>query len=317
MREKATAAVYAMKKLRKAEMIRRGQVDHVKAERNVLAEVQSPAIVKLFYSFQDEEHLYLVMEFLPGGDMMTLLMRRDTLTEGEAAFYIGETVLALETIHAANFIHRDIKPDNLLLDRTGHLKLSDFGLCKPVDPLKIPPLPEIAEDSASPVSASGDAAARAAALSHWRSHRRTLAFSTVGTPDYIAPEVLLKRGYGMECDWWSVGAILFEMLVGYPPFYSDEPMTTCRNIVAWPTHLVLPAEARLSPEASDLILRLMCDVDSRLGTRSVEDIKRHPFFRHLAWESLYEGDAPFIPEARRPPVQRSARPRSGRGAGAG
>ncbi|KAM0988832.1 hypothetical protein FF1_012840 [Malus domestica] len=132
-REKATGHVYAMKKLKKSEMLRRCQVEHVKAERNLLAEVDSNCIVKLYCSFQDEEYLYLIMEYLPGGDMMTLLMRKDTLTEDEARFYIGETVLAIESIHKHNYIHRDIKPDNLLLDRNGHMKLSDFGLCKPLD----------------------------------------------------------------------------------------------------------------------------------------------------------------------------------------
>ncbi|KAK6785899.1 hypothetical protein RDI58_014424 [Solanum bulbocastanum] len=132
-REKTTGQVYAMKKLKKSEMLRRGQVEHVKAERNLLAEVDSDCIVKLYYSFQDDDYLYLVMEYLPGGDMMTLLMRKDILTEDEARFYVAETVLAIESIHKHNYIHRDIKPDNLLLDRYGHLKLSDFGLCKPLD----------------------------------------------------------------------------------------------------------------------------------------------------------------------------------------
>ncbi len=105
-------------------------------------------------------------------------------------------------------------------------------------------------------------------------HTLPQAFSTVGTPDYIAPEVLLKKGYGMECDWWSLGAIMFEMLVGYPPFYSDEPLTTCRKIVNWRMFLRFPDEARLSPAARDLICRLMCDVDDRIGTQGgVEEIK--------------------------------------------
>ncbi|KAI5596934.1 hypothetical protein BDE02_02G034500 [Populus trichocarpa] len=132
-REKTTGQVYAMKKLKKSEMLRRGQVEHVKAERNLLTEVDSNCIVKLYCSFQDDGFLYLIMEYLPGGDMMTLLMRKDTLTEDEARFYVGETVLAIESIHKHNYIHRDIKPDNLLLDRYGHLRLSDFGLCKPLD----------------------------------------------------------------------------------------------------------------------------------------------------------------------------------------
>ncbi|KMZ63373.1 Protein kinase [Zostera marina] len=110
-----------------------GEVEHVKAERNLLAEVDSDCIVKLYCSFQDEEYLYLIMEYLPGGDMMTLLMRKDTLTENEAQFYVGQTVSAIESIHKHNYIHIDIKPDNLLLDRNGHMKLSDFGLCKPLD----------------------------------------------------------------------------------------------------------------------------------------------------------------------------------------
>ncbi|GIL95505.1 hypothetical protein Vretimale_1513 [Volvox reticuliferus] len=142
VREKLTSKIMAMKKLKKAEMLSRGQVAHVKAERDVLAEVQNPYIVKLYYSFQDEDFLYLVMEYLAGGDVMTLLMRKDIFTEEETRFYIAETVLGLESIHKAGYIHRDIKPDNLLLTRTGHVKLSDFGLCKPVDVQTLPTLTE-------------------------------------------------------------------------------------------------------------------------------------------------------------------------------
>ncbi|XP_024958793.1 serine/threonine-protein kinase tricorner-like isoform X3 [Cynara cardunculus var. scolymus] len=277
-REKTTGNVYAMKKLKKSEMLRRGQVEHVKAERNLLAEVDSNCIVKLYCSFQDEEYLYLIMEYLPGGDMMTLLMRKDTLTEDEARFYVGETVLAIESIHKHNYIHRDIKPDNLLLDKFGHMKLSDFGLCKPLDCTN---LQEKDFSGANNLSGALQSDGRPAVpkrtqqeqLQHWQRNRRMLAYSTVGTPDYIAPEVLLKKGYGMECDWWSLGAIMYEMLVGYPPFYSDEPMSTCRKIVNWRTHLKFPEEARLSPEAKDLICKLLCNVEKRLGTKGAHEIK--------------------------------------------
>jgi serine/threonine kinase 38 len=122
------------------------------------------------------------------------------------------------------------------------------------------------------------------------------AYSTVGTPDYIAPEVLLKKGYGMECDWWSLGAIMYEMLVGYPPFYSDEPMSTCRKIVNWRTHLKFPEEAKLSPEAKDLISKLLCNVDQRLGTKGADEIKAHPWFKGIEWDKLYQMKAAFIPE---------------------
>ncbi|KAF3796342.1 Serine/threonine-protein kinase 38-like [Nymphaea thermarum] len=304
-KEKVTGHVYAMKKLKKSEMLRRGQVEHVKAERNLLAEVDSNCIVKLYCSFQDEENLYLIMEYLPGGDLMTLLMRKDILTEDEARFYIGETVLAIESIHKHNYIHRDIKPDNLLLDRFGHMRLSDFGLCKPLDCTTLPNLHEHDYGTGNnPTSAPRGVDRQNTApkrtqqeqLLHWQRNRRTLAYSTVGTPDYIAPEVLLKKGYGMECDWWSLGAILYEMLVGYPPFYSDEPMSTCRKIVNWRTHLKFPEEAKLSEEAKDLISRLLCNVEQRLGTKGADEIKAHPWFKDIQWDRLYQMEAAFIPE---------------------
>ncbi|KAL4567509.1 hypothetical protein LXL04_023094 [Taraxacum kok-saghyz] len=127
-------------------------------------------------------------------------------------------------------------------------------------------------------------------------NRRKLAFSTMGTPDYIAPEVLLKKGYGMECDWWSLGAIMYEILVGYPPFYSHDPITTCRKIVHWRNHLRFPEDAMLSPEAKYLIYRLLCDVEHRLGTNGPDQIKSHPWFKDVMWDQLYEMEAAFKPE---------------------
>ncbi|GMI85744.1 nuclear Dbf2-related 5 [Hibiscus trionum] len=299
-REKTSGQVYAMKKLTKSEMLRRGQVEHVKAERNLLAEVDSNCIVKLYFSFQDDEFLYLIMEYLPGGDMMTLLMRKDILTDDEARFYVAETVLAIESIHEHNYIHRDIKPDNLLLDRYGHLRLSDFGLCKPLDcsTLKEQDFSVGGSNEISETEERSGASKRTQQeqLEHWQKNRRMLAFSTVGTPDYIAPEVLLKKGYGMECDWWSLGAIMFEMLVGYPPFYSDDPMTTCRKIVNWKNHLKFPEEAQLSPEAKDLISKLLCNVNQRLGSNGAGEIKAHPWFEGVDWDRIYQMDAAFIPE---------------------
>ncbi|KAK3032036.1 hypothetical protein RJ639_035473 [Escallonia herrerae] len=268
-----------------------GHVEHVKAERNLLAEVDSNCIVKLYCSFQDEEYLYLIMEYLPGGDMMTLLMRKDTLTEDEARFYVGETVLAIE----------DIKPDNLLLDRLGHMKLSDFGLCKPLDCSNLHEKDfSVGNNLSGALQSDGRPVApkrtQQEQLQHWQRNRRMLAYSTVGTPDYIAPEVLLKKGYGMECDWWSLGAIMYEMLVGYPPFYSDEPMSTCRKIVNWRTHLKFPEEAKLYPEAKDLISKLLCNVERRLGTKGADEIKAHPWFNGIEWDKLYHIQAAFIPE---------------------
>ncbi|KAG8495453.1 hypothetical protein CXB51_013106 [Gossypium anomalum] len=344
-REKKSGNIFAMKKLKKSEMLMRGQVEHVRAERNLLAEVASHCIVKLYYSFQDAEYLYLIMEYLPGGDMMTLLMREDTLTENVAKFYIAQSVLAIESIHKHNYIHRDIKPDNLLLDKNGHMKLSDFGLCKPIDCANLPAIyenkPMDDENMTEPMDIDGCITDKSSfrspreQLQHWQMNRRKLAFSTVGTPDYIAPEVLLKKGYGMECDWWSLGAIMYEMLIGYPPFYSDDPITTCRKvrhmsgfiflvlvyhrspslilcsssflkklvvvffsskIVHWKSHLRFPEDSRISHEAKDLICRLLCDVDHRLGTGGAHQIKAHPWFNDVVWDKLYEMEAAFKPE---------------------
>ncbi|KAG4916191.1 serine/threonine-protein kinase tricornered [Glycine max] len=299
-REKTTDHVYAMKKLKKSEMLRRGQVEHVRAERNLLAEVDNNCIVKLYCSFQDDEYLYLIMEYLPGGDMMTLLMRKDILTEDETRFYVGETVLAIESIHKHNYIHRDIKPDNLLLDRYGHLRLSDFGLCKPLDCSTLEEADFSTSQNANGSTRNDEHATpkrtQQEQLQNWQKNRRTLAYSTVGTPDYIAPEVLMKKGYGMECDWWSLGAIMYEMLVGYPPFYSDDPMSTCRKIVNWKSHLKFPEEVRLSPEAKDLISKLLCNVNQRLGSNGADEIKAHQFFNGVEWDKLYQMEAAFIPE---------------------
>lgn len=305
-RAKTTGQVFAMKKLKKSEMLSRGQVEHVRSERNLLAEVDSRCIVKLFYSFQDSEFLYLIMEYLPGGDFMTLLMREDILCENVAQFYMGESILAISSIHQHNYVHRDIKPDNLLLDKNGHVKLSDFGLCKPLDYNYSTILLENEDFSIQDTNmAEAEGNSRPDGepwsmpkdqLLKWKRNRRVLAYSTVGTLDYMAPEVLLKKGYGMECDWWSLGAIMYEMLIGYPPFCSEDPRITCRKIINWRTCLKFPEEPKISPKARDLICHLLCDVETRLGTRGgVEEIKAHPWFEGCHWDKLYEMEAAYQP----------------------
>ena len=289
-RDKKTRDIVAIKKMKKNEMIYKNQVAHVRAERDILAVAKNPWIVELRCSFQDEKFLYLVMEFLQGGDLMTLLMEKDILSEDESRFYIAETILAVESVHKLDYIHRDLKPDNLLIGRDGHVKLSDFGLCKHVEikPRSEKVTESTRRDGLGQVDQSNPNNMNRNLYSKRVEYKRSrkLAYSTVGTPDYIAPEVFGQTGYNETVDWWSVGAILFEMLVGYPPFFSDEPSVTCQKILHWKKTLTIPPEVNLSPEATDILKRFMCDADDRLGTKGTAEIKNHPFFRGLDWDGL-------------------------------
>lgn len=287
VRSKETGQMFALKKVSKNEMVRKNQVSHVKSERNVLALADNPWVVELNSTFQDDKFLYFVMEYLPGGDLMTILIKRDIIPEPEARFYMAECVLAVESVHHLNYIHRDLKPDNILIDSRGHVKLADFGLCKCSEINFDNPfsnLTKIEEDKVEKAN------------SEIFQRSRKLAFSTVGTPDYIAPEIFNKTGYDEKVDWWSLGVIFFEMVVGYPPFYSDEPKITCQKILNWKKTFKVPRDANLSKEATDLIYKLVCDKDERLGTNGATEIKQHPFFKGVDWNNIRNTKAPWIPE---------------------
>jgi serine/threonine protein kinase len=307
-----TGKIYAMKTLKKEEMLKKDQLAHVRAERDVLAESDSAWVVQLFYSFQDSQTLYLIMEFLPGGDLMTMLIKYDTFSEDVTRFYIAECVLAIEAVHKLGFIHRDIKPDNILIDKDGHIKLSDFGLStgfhKQHDSSYYQRLLDSSTGVQSPTAAIQQKARNSVMVNAihltmtskdqietWKANRRKLAYSTVGTPDYIAPEIFLQKGYGNECDWWSLGTIMFECLVGYPPFCSESTNETYQKIVQWQYHLAFPDDVHLSREAEDLIRRLITSPDRRLN---VEQMKHHPFFFGVDWNTIRHIDAPFVPNLR-------------------
>ena len=209
-REKKTGEIVAIKKIRKDVLVLKNQIIHTRNEQQFLSKVKSEWTVELKASFQEDDFLYLVMEFLPGGDLMNLLIKKDIFTEEEARFYTAELILAIESIHKLDCIHRDIKPDNILIDKNGHIKLSDFGLAKISD--------KIFQKNEEPVQER-------------QTHRKN--YSCVGTAYYVAPEVLNKQGYGQEIDWWSVGVIFFEMLVGYAPFFSKDTADVCYKILNW------------------------------------------------------------------------------------
>lgn len=291
-----TGNIYALKTMLKKQMVKKNQVEHIKAERDVLATVGESWVVKLEYSFQDELHLYLVMEYCVGGDLMALLMKEDILAEEVTKFYMAESILAIEIVHELGYIHRDLKPDNLLLDRNGHIKLTDLGLCKKIED----ELPEYTADNLKKEDPS-KLSKLFGGKAKPKHRERHLAYSTVGTPDYIAPEILGRKGYGKECDWWSLGVIMYECICGYPPFYADEAVYTCRKIVNWKTTFVIPSDvaSKVSRECVDFMKRMVCDSKHRIGSgpKGIEEIKAHPWFKSVDWDNLKKVKAPFISSA--------------------
>lgn len=231
-----------------------------------MAHANSEWIVQLHYAFQDHKYLYMVMDYMPGGDLVNLMSNYD-IPEKWAKFYTMEVVLALDAIHTMGFVHRDVKPDNMLLDKYGHLKLADFGTCMRMDT---------------------DGLVRSN--------------NAVGTPDYISPEVLQSQGgegvYGRECDWWSVGIFLYEMLVGETPFYADSLVGTYSKIMDHRNSLSFPSEVEISRQAQTLIQGFLTDRTKRLGKNNVDEIKKHPFFVNDQWtfENLRESAPPVVPE---------------------
>ncbi|KAM3931397.1 rho-associated protein kinase 2 isoform 3-T4 [Leptodactylus fuscus] len=266
VRHKNTQKVYAMKLLSKFEMIKRSDSAFFWEERDIMAFANSPWVVQLYCAFQDDKYLYMVMEYMPGGDLVNLMSNYD-VPEKWAKFYTAEVVLALDAIHSMGLIHRDVKPDNMLLDKYGHLKLADFGTCMKMDETGM-----VRCDTA------------------------------VGTPDYISPEVLKSQGgdgyYGRECDWWSVGVFLFEMLVGDTPFYADSLVGTYSKIMDHKNSLNFPEDVEISKHAKNLICAFLTDREVRLGRNGIEEIKQHAFFKNdqWTWDNIRETAAPVVPE---------------------
>ncbi|XP_077214183.1 putative serine/threonine protein kinase IRE [Tasmannia lanceolata] len=294
-RKRITGDLFAIKVLKKADMIRKKAVESILAERNILISVRNPFVVRFFYSFTCRENLYLVMEYLNGGDLYSLLRNLGCLDEEMARVYIAEVVLALEYLHSLNVVHHDLKPDNLLIAHDGHIKLTDFGLSKVG-------LINCTDDLSGP-AVSGttlivdDDELRQSSTPQMQKREERQKHSAVGTPDYLAPEILLGMGHGTTADWWSVGIILFELLVGIPPFNAGHPQQIFDNImnrdIPWPQ-----VPEVMSHEAYDLISKLLIENPvQRLGATGAGEVKRHAFFKNINWDTLARQKAAFIPSA--------------------
>jgi len=256
VRKKDDGQIYAMKVLRKEAIIARKQVDHTRAEKAILQKVSHPFIVNLNYAFQTDEKLYMILDYINGGELFFHLKKEGKFSEERVRLYSAEIALALHHLHSMDIVYRDLKPENILVDSDGHICITDFGLSKEITP----------EEGTN---------------------------TFCGTPEYLAPEVLKGQGHGTPVDWWSLGTLIYEMLTGLPPYYSQNINIMYQKI--------LNGELRfpeyVSSEAQDLIEGfLVRDPAKRLGS-DFDAVKSHQFFKGIDWDKLYrkEVDPPFKP----------------------
>jgi len=262
VKKKDNGKIYAMKVLRKEAIIARKQVAHTKAEKSILQKIQHPFIVRLHYAFQTKDKLYMILDFINGGELFFHLKKEGRFTEARVKFYAAQITCAISHLHSLGIVYRDLKPENILLDSNGNVTITDFGLSK-----------EIKQDEGT--------------------------HTFCGTPEYLAPEVLKGQGHGMAVDWWSLGTLIYEMLTGLPPFYSQNINIMYQKIL----NGELRFPSYVSPDAQSLLEGLLTrDVERRLGSGpdGSNNVKKHPFFKDIDFDKMErkELEAPFKPRVK-------------------
>ena len=260
VRKKDTGEIYAMKVLKKDHVVQRNQVEHTMAERRILENIRHPFIVSLRYAFQTTQKLYMVFDFFNGGELFHYLSTQGRFAPDRACFYAAEITLALEHLHNLNIIYRDLKPENLLLDSEGHIKVTDFGLSKE----------DVTTDDVN---------------------------SFCRTPEYLAPEVLKRESYGKVVDWWSFGTLLYEFITGLPPYYDRNRKEMYRKILHQTLKFPDSVPSTAQDFLSGLLER---DPALRLGYKGAGDIKAHPYYDSIDWDKLYakQIEPPYKPRVR-------------------